>query len=271
MKVLDIITENAALGTAEDAIIANWLKNNPHLAITQKYDPAAANFFTKFIANNKHINVEIMKGFQQKYGLAFTFLKTIGIIKPLYDCVVRLRALNEQAKQKDAAGNFIHDMEWVHRQENAIVGVFLASQIATVVVASIRAGSFVTGLSALLNGAAMRMPGGAKAKIIAIVGTQAGLAALSLWISSDAGMEWCTTGLVVPLMIGGIGAIGNSTLEIIRDGIKKYMGADVGKVTPDINKRKDVEADANASPTDDEIQKAQDAAQARTRPGQLIR
>jgi hypothetical protein len=271
MKILDIITENAATGTPEDAIVAEWFKKNPHLAVTQKYDPAAANFYTRFIANNKHVNGEIMAGFRQRYGLAFNFLSLIGIIVPLYDCVSRLRALNEQAKEKDAAGNFVHDMEWVHRQENAIVGVFLASQLVSVIAASIQAGSFMTGLTALINGAAMRSPGGARAKIVAMIATQAGLVALKLWISSDAGKEWCTTGLVIPLLIGGIGAIGNSVLEIIRNGIKQHTGVDVGVVTPDVNKRKDDEVAATVGPTDDEIKKAQDAAIARTQPGQVIR
>jgi hypothetical protein len=271
MKILDIITESAATGTREDAIIANWLKNNPQLQVVERVDPKVAAHAEGWLAKNKRVNAEIMAGFRQRYGLAFGFLTAIGIIIPLVDCVSRLRALNEQAKEKDANGNFVHDMEWVHRQENAIVGVFLASQLATVVVASIRAGSFVTGLSALLNGAAMRTPGGARAKILAMIATQAGLAALSLWISSDEGKAWCTTGLVVPLLIGGLGAIGNEAMEIIRNGIKKHTGKDIGIVTPDINQRKDAEAGARTGPTDDEIKKAQDAAELRTRPGQVIR
>jgi hypothetical protein len=270
MKILDIITENAVTGTPEDAIIANWLKNNPQLQVVEKVDPKVAAHAEGWLAKNKRVNGEIMAGFKQRYGLAFGFLTTIGIIAPLYDCVSRLRALNEQAKEKDAAGKYVYSFEWVKTQENAIVGVYLASQLATIVVASIKAGSFFTGLSTLLNAAAHRIPGGAKAQIVAMIATQAGLAALSIWISSPAGMAWCTNGLVVPMLVSGMGALGNEALEMIRNGIKKHTGKDIGIVTPDVNQRKDAEA-AAAPPgmTDAERKAAQDERDAATRIGTL--
>jgi len=263
MKVLDIITETtpapAALPEAE--IVANWLKANPHLEVVEKYDPAAGNFFTKWLSKNKAANARVLEGLQVRYGPAFFFLKAIGIIEPLVQCIMRLQALNEQAKDGT------HSLDWIKTQENAIVGVFLASQIAVVVVNSIKSGIFIGALRSLMTTTAMRTPGGARAVIIAQLATQAGLTALSMWISSDEGMKWCTSGIVMPILIGGMGAIGNKILEFIRDKIKEYTGKDIGIVTPDINKQKDQEKQTDTKgPSSDQIAKWEQEVRDKTNP-----
>lgn len=266
MKVLDIITEDASVANREAEIIANWLKANPHLEVVEKYDPEASNFASRYISKNKHLNAKVLADLQTRYGAGFAFLKAIGIIAPLTLCILHLRALEAQAQEKDASGNYVHDIEWVKRQENAIVGVFLASQIVRIVYSSIRAGIFVGALRQMLTAVAMRSPGGGRAMIVALIAEQVALAALQTWLNTDEGMQWCTTGLVMPLIIGGIGALGNIGLEFLRDKIKKYTGADVGIVTPTVNQRKDAEKADNSAPSSDDMAKWQAASDAATNP-----
>lgn len=271
MKVLDIITETtpapATPAFSEADVIANWLKNNPHLEVKEKYDPRASNFATRWISKNKYANAEIMEAFAARYGIAFTFLKAIGIIGPMVLCVMHLRALNELAKQTDSDGKPVHDLDYIKRQENAIVGTFLASQIADIVIRSVQGGVFVSSLSQLATAMAMRTPGGARAVIVAMLAKEAGLIALKMWINSPAGLKWCTEGVVMPLIVGGLGALGNTFLEFLRDKIKEYTGKDIGIVTPDINKRKDKEEPAKyTGPSSDAIAQHEKEVEKRTNP-----
>lgn len=257
MKILDIITENAAAGLPEEAIIANWLKANPKLEIVEKIDPRVSAHAEGWIAKNRRLNAEVVERLSLKYGAGFTFLKAIGIIAPLVLCIMNLRALNSLAQDKDSAGNFVHDVEWIKRQENAIVGVFLASQMVRAIASSVASGIFVSALRSMLSAVAMRTPGGGKATIIALVATQVAMGALQTWMNTPDGIEWCTSGLVMPLVVGGIGALGNIGLELLRDKVKKSTGVDIGVVTPDVNKRKDDAKPADTGPTSDQIAKWQ--------------
>ncbi len=271
MKVLDIITETtppspAPAAFVEADVIANWLRNNPHLEVREKYDPNAGNFYTKWISKNKNANAQVMEAFAVRYGAAFTFLKAIGIIAPLTLCVLHLRALNEQAKEKDADGNYVHSIEWVKAQENAIVGVFLASQIAGIIVTSIRNGMLVGSLKDLLKAVAMRSPGGAKLAIVTMIASEVGMIALKTWLNTPQGIEWCTHGLVMPIIVGGLGALGNTILEYIRDKVKEHTGKDIGVVTPDINDRKDKETNNYAGPDLDAIKRHEAEVRQRTNP-----
>lgn len=264
MKVLDIIKEDVATNTREDEIIAKWLKNNPHLGVVEKYDPKASNFASRWIAENKFVNAEIVKGFMTKYGVAFTFLKAIGIIAPLVECVMHLKALDAMAGEKDSSGAYVHDIRWIKTQENAIVGVFLGSVIVDLIIRSIRSGVFVSTLTGLVRAGVMRTPGGGRAVIIAMLASEIGLTGLKIWLNSPEGLEWATHGLVIPLIVGGLGALGNIGLEFLRDKVKDATGTDIGTVTPNTDARKDAEKTARAGPTDDEIAKMEKDIAART-------
>lgn len=266
MKVLDIITENAATGTPQDAIIANWLKANPHLEVVEKVDPKTTAFAGSWIEKNKHINAEVMAQLSTKYGPAFKFFKTIGVLGPLALCIINLRALEAQAQEKDSSGNYVHDITWVKRQENAIVGVFMVSQIIPAILRSITGGIFIGALRAMLSAAAIRTPGGGRAAILAMLASQVAISALQIWLNTDEGRNWCMHGVVLPLIVGGIGALGNIGLEFLRDKIKQNLGVDVGVVTPTVNQRKDDEKADNAGPDSDQIEKWQRDKEAATNP-----
>jgi len=266
MKILDIITENAATGTREDAIIANWLKANPHLEVVEKVDPKTKEYAKGFFARNQQLNAEVMEKLSVRYGPAFTFFKTIGVLAPLALCIMELRALEEQAQQKDASGNFVRDITWVKQQENAIVGVFVTSQLVPIVLGSINGGIFASALRTMVSAAAMRTPGGARATVIALLASNAAIAALQIWMNTPEGRNWCMHGFVLPLIIGGIGALSNIGLEFIRDKVKEYSGKDIGIVTPTVNQRKDAEKADNAGPTSDQIAKWQADSDAKTNP-----
>jgi len=266
MKVLDIITENKATGTPQDAIIADWLKNNPHLEVVEKVDPKTKEYAKGFFARNQHLNAEVMSQLSVRYGPAFTFFKAIGVIAPLALCIMELRALEEQAQQKDASGNYVRDITWVKRQENAIVGVFVTSQLVPVVLRSITGGIFISALRAMMSAAVLRTPGGGRATIVALLASQVAISALQIWMNTPEGRNWCMHGLVLPLLIGGIGALSNIGLEFLRDKIKEYTGVDVGVVTPTVNQRKDDEKADNTGPTSDEIAKRQAEVDAKANP-----
>jgi hypothetical protein len=266
MKILDIITESTSPGTREDAIIANWLKNNPKFEVVEKVDPKTKEYAKGFFARNKQLNAEVMEKLSVRYGGAFTFLKLIGVIAPLALCIMELRALEEQAQQKDSAGNYVRDITWVKQQENAIVGVYVVSMIVPAILSSIANGIFVSALRAMVSAGVMRTPGGARAAFVAMLATQVAITALQGWMNSPEGRQWCMHGFVMPLLIGGIGALSNIGLEIIRDVIKGKTGVDVGIVTPTVNQRKDDEKADNAAPDTDQIAKWQAAADARTNP-----
>lgn len=255
MKILDIITENASTGTPQDAIIANWLKANPNLEVVEKVDPKTTEYAKGFFARNKQLNAEVMEKLSVRYGAAFTFLKVIGVIAPLALCIMELRALEEQAQQKDASGNYVRDINWVKRQENAIVGVFVTSQLVPVVLRSITSGIFISALRAMVSAGVMRTKGGARATIIALLASQAAVTGLQVWMNTPEGRNWCLHGFVLPLIIGGIGALSNIGLEFLRDKVKDYTGVDVGVVTPTVNQRKDDEKADNTGPTSDQIAK----------------
>ena len=266
MKVLDIITESAATCTPEELIIANWLKANPQLQVVEKIDPKVAKHAEGWIAKNQRVNTEVVQSLSTRYGPAFTFLKVIGVIAPLVLCIMNLRALNELAKEVDASGNYVNDFDWLKRQENAIVGVYLASVLTGIILKSITSGIFVTALRQMMGAVAMRTPGGGRATMVALFASQAAVTALQVWMNTPAGIEWCTHGLVMPLIIGGIGALGNIGLEFLRDKIKQHTGKDIGIVTPDLNKRKDAEKADNTAPTSDQIAKWQSDSLSATNP-----
>jgi hypothetical protein len=266
MKILDIITESATTGTREDAIIADWLKNNPKFEVVEKVDPKTTEYAKGFFARNKQLNAEVMEKLSVRYGAAFTFLKVIGVIAPLALCIMELRALEEQAQQKDGSGNYVRDISWVKKQENAIVGVFVVSQLVPAVIRSITGGIFISALRAMVTAGAIRTPGGARAAFIAMLASQVAVSALQVWMNTPEGRQWCMTGFVLPLLIGGVGALSNIGLEALRDVVKEKLGVDIGIVTPTVNQRKDDEKADNAAPTSDQIAKWQAASDARTNP-----
>jgi hypothetical protein len=255
MKILDIITESTSPGTREDAIIADWLKNNPKFEVVEKVDPKTKEYAKGFFARNRQLNAEVMEKLSVRYGGAFTFLKLIGVIGPLALCIMELRALEEQAQQKDSAGNYVRDITWVKQQENAIVGVYVVSQIVPAILRSITGGVFISALRAMVSAGVMRTPAGGRGTFIAMLASQVAVSALQVWMNTPEGRQWCMHGFVMPLLIGGVGALSNIGLEVIRDVIKDNLGVDVGIVTPTVNQRKDDEKADNAGPTSDQIAK----------------
>lgn len=269
MKILDIITENATPGTTQDAIIANWLKNNPNLQVVERVDPKTAAYAETWIEKNKRLNADVAEKLAVRYGPAFTFFKVIGFAGPLILCIMQLLALEAQAKEKDSEGNYIHSLAWVKGQENAIVGLFVTSQLLPIIARSIAGGAFVGAFRNMLSAVAIRSPGGARASIVALLAVQAATVALQIWMNTPEGKDWCTRGLIIPLLIGGIGALSNIGLEFLREKIKAHTGVDVGIVTPTVNQRKDDEKASKPSMTDAERDAREAERNAETRPRSL--
>ena len=243
MKVLEIITEAASTAaniTPEmEAAVAAYLKANPHMDLVQQYDPKAGPI-ARFLQKNQTQYANIEKSVAGRYSAkGIAFFKAAGVLVPLTMCWWHLWGLNELYKQDQASGNPQHNLEWYKKEEQAIIGAFLISQTIGIIIPALLSGSLTGLVVGIVAEGAMRAPGGGYAKLATMLVAGAALTGLKVWLNSDAGKQWLTTGFIMPYITYGIGFIGVKILDMIRAGIKDVGGPDIGILTPDINKEKD--------------------------------
>lgn len=202
MKIVDIIKEDATAGITAEVTLAEikaWIAKNPdeakRIAELEKYK------WTSPMRN---------------------FVKILGIVEPAYQFVRNWLALNRMAAYKNADGQFTYTKEWIKASENALIGQFVMSQaIRGAIRMTLKAPVIREILTFFFT--IIRVPP-AVSKII----IETGLTAVSMWLASDEGLEWLTTGVIVPYLTNGVGAITGAITKWVYDkvwtipGLEKY-------------------------------------------------
>ena len=200
MKILDIITEDPTpvSGITSEATLAEikaWIAKNPGEA--------------KRIAE-----LEQYKWTSPMRG----FVKLLGIAEPAYMFVKNWLALNRMAAFKNPDGQFTYTKEWIKSAENALIGQFIASQ-------AIRGALRLTLKAPVIKEllvfffSLVRIPP-AVSKVI----VEAGLSGVSIWFASDEGLTWLTTGVIVPYLTNGVGAITGGITKWLYDKVWTIPG-----------------------------------------------
>lgn len=201
MKILDIITEAPTApvpGITSEATLAEikaWIAKNPDEA-------------TRIAELEKYKWTSPMLG----------FVKLLGIAEPAYMFVKNWLALNRMAAFKNADGQFTYTKEWIKSAENALIGQFVASQ-------AIRGALRMTLKAPVIREILMfffrlvRIPPAVSKVII-----ETGLTGVSVWFASDEGLNWLTTGVIVPYLTNGIGAITGGITKWLYDKVWTIPG-----------------------------------------------
>lgn len=206
MKILDIIKEDATAGVTAEVTLAEikaWIAKNPdeakRIAELEKYK------WTSPMRN---------------------FVKILGIAEPAYQFVKNWLALNRMAAYKNADGQFTYTKEWIKAGENALIGQFVMSQaIRGAIRMTLKAPVIRELLTFFFS--IIRVPPQVSKIII-----ESGLTAVSMWLASDEGLEWLTTGVIVPYLTQGIGAITGAITKWVYDkvwtipGLSQFKPAD---------------------------------------------
>lgn len=197
MKILDIINEDSTGVTAEVTLaeIKKWIQANPNEA-------------TKIAEMEKYKWTMSMRG----------FVKLLGIAEPAYMFVRNWLALNRMAAYKNADGQYTYTKEWIKASENALIGQFVASQAIRGMLRATLKAPVVKELLMIFF-AIIRVPPQISKVII-----EGGLTAVSMWFASDAGLQWLTTGVIVPYLTNGVGAITGAITKWVYDKVWTIPG-----------------------------------------------